>query len=98
MNIWEILGNEYRSSRNIYNSSSKILLEKNESFVLSGIDENGMATIIKTRPSHRVLGDDEIWVEYDSLVGSRPTGRCVMSESGNIGTGCQWKEPLPAFA
>lgn len=97
MNIWEILGNEYRSSRNIYDNS-KILLEKNETFVLSGIDENGMATIIKTRPSHRVLGDDEIWVEYDSLVGSRPTGRCVMSESGNIGIGCMRKKDLPVLA
>lgn len=98
MNIREMLGNEYRSSCDIYNSSSKILLEKDETFVLSGIDKNGIATIVKTRPSHRILGDDEVRVTYDFLIGSRPTGRRVMSESGNIGIECMRKKDLPVLA
>lgn len=98
MTIWEILGNEYKAPCDIYDGPFVIPLKKGETFVLVGIDEDKRATIVKTSPSeHTVDYGKEIWLEYEYLAGSLPTGRCITDDSDILGMGYSGKEPLPAW-
>ena len=71
IDVFAILGKEYKAVYVVYDLGNKIL-GKGDTFILLSIDEDGLAQIAKTA-NNKV--SEPFYVGFDSIGGSVPTGR-----------------------
>ena len=99
MDILNYLGNEYVAAKEIYDLFGGKGVDRDETFILVGVNKNGIADIARTdgraKDARGIDFNSPIIVDYSSIAGSRPTGRNWPSENSRGERKHQRKRPLP---
>ena len=90
--IFQLLGQEYESDREVYDINGVNILHPADTFILCSIDDNGLCSIIKTghfpdAQVKKVSKDETIWLYYDVIEDCESTGRFLNDDDGMIGLG-----------
>lgn len=88
---FDFLGAEFASACDCYDANGKTL-GRGEEFILISVDEDGLAQIKK---SSQWPKGSPVFIDYEFLEGSRPTGRALRYEDNTIMDGSSLSDALP---
>ena len=88
---FDFLGAEFASACDCYDANGKTI-GKGDAFILISVDAVGMALI---RRSSEWPKGRSVFIDYEFLEGSRPTGRVLRYEDNTIMDGSSLSDALP---
>lgn len=88
---FDFLGAEFASACDCYDANGKTI-GKGDAFILISVDAVGMALI---RRSSEWPKGRSVFIDYEFLEGSRPTGRALRYEDNTIMDGSSLSDALP---